>query len=295
MSRGPEWFSSSRSRPADARGCPQPSPDSARARSPNLLARLTSPPWVQGGLDGGWLPWREQQGGREGTIGVVASPVATAGKHGRHRLSQRRQVATLGTAEAVGRLTYAAAGDLGAAEAPQPVVLGDGADWTTTQASEHFPEAVKILDWPHLWRKVQAAVRALQPGRSTARRVWRQQQYAVLLALLWAGEHVEALPQVRRLGPATGEVPPAVEAAIGSLESHQDWVGNYAGWQEQGYPLGSGLGERAGVRVIQRRMKKRGRRWKRANAPAGVALRVHWINAAWEPAAASHPLFGGTP
>lgn len=56
----------------------------------------------------------------------------------------------------------------------EPLVLGDGADWIKTQAAEHFPDAVKVLDWPHLWRKIQAAVRALQPGQRLARRAWRK-------------------------------------------------------------------------------------------------------------------------
>ena len=141
---------------------------------------------------------------------------------------------------------------------------------------------MKVLDWPHLWRKVQAAVRALQPGKRPTRRVWRKTQYEVLLPLLWAGERLGALTHLQRLRPASGEVPPALEDAIRYLETQQDWVGNY----EQGYPVGSGLVERAVALVINVRMKKRGRRWKRANATAVVALRVQQINAEWKAAAA---------
>jgi hypothetical protein len=94
--------------------------------------------------------------------------------------------------------------------------LGDGADWIKTQAREHFPEAVKILDWPHLWRKIQGAVRALQPGKRPARRAWRKAQYEVLLPLLWEGERLGALTQLRSLRPSSGEVPPALEDAIRS-------------------------------------------------------------------------------
>ncbi len=82
-----------------------------------------------------------------------------------------------------------------------------------------------------------------------------------------------------------GDVPPAVKEAIQYLETQQDWLGNYAHWQEQGYPVGSGLVERAVALVINIRMKKRGMRWKRANATAVVALRVQRINAAWDAAA----------
>jgi hypothetical protein len=218
----------------------------------------------------------------EGKIGVVASQVAPVGKHGRHRLSRRRYVATFGPAEEVGLLTYAAACELEATQARQQVVLGDGADWIKTQAEEHFPDAVKILDWPHLWRKIRAAVRALQPGKHPARRAWRKRQYEVLLPLLWAGEREAALQHLQQLRPASGDGPPAWEEAIAYLETQQDWLGNYAHWQEQGYPVGSGLVERAVALVINVRMKKRGMRWKRANATAVVALRVHHINTDWD-------------
>lgn len=250
------------------------------------VSRQGPPDWLQIGLDGGWVPSREQIGGMEGKIAVLASQREAVGKRGRHRLSRRRYVATFGPAEEVGRLAYAAACDLGAPEARQQVVLGDGADWIKTQADLHFPDAVKVLDWPHLWRKVQAAVRALQPGKRPTRRAWRKAQYEVLLPFLWTGKPAQALAHLSCLRPASGEVPPALEDAIRYLETQQDWLGNYEHWQEQGYPVGSGLVERAVALVINRRMKKRGMRWKRANATAVVALRVQQINAAWEAAAA---------
>lgn len=186
----------------------------------------------------------------------------------------------------MGTLTYAAACELGATEAAQQVVLGDGADWIKTQADAHFPDAVKILDWPHLWRKIRDAVRAVQSGKQAAKRAWRKAQYEVLLPLLWGGERAQALTYLHSLRPLTGEVPAALQDAIRYLETQQDWLGNYERWQEQGYPVGSGLVERAVALVINVRMKKRGMRWKRANATAVVALRVQRINADWEAAAA---------
>jgi hypothetical protein len=248
-------------------------------------AKQEPPEYLQVGLDGGWLPSREQKGGMEGKIGVVASQVEAVGKRGRHRLTKRRYVATFGPAAEVGMLSYAAACVLGATEAKQQVVVGDGADWIKTQTNEHFPEAVKILDWPHLWRKMRAAVRAVRPGKHAARRAWRKEQYEVLLPLLWHGEREEALFHLHSLRPTNGEVPPPLEDAIQYLETQKDWMGNYEQWKEQGYPVGSGLVERAVAVVINMRMKKRGMRWKRANATAVVALRVQRINTDWEDAA----------
>jgi hypothetical protein len=142
------------------------------------------------------------------------------------------------------------------------VVFGDGADWIKAQAREHFPEALKILDWPHLWHKMRDAMRSVQSGKRATRRAWRKQQYEVLLPPIWQGERQAALVHLHRLRPPGGEVPLPLEDAIRYLETQADSLGNYQCWQEQGYPIGSGLVERAVAVVINARMKKRGMRWK---------------------------------
>jgi hypothetical protein len=142
-----------------------------------------------------------------------------------------------------------------------------------------------VLDWPHLWRTIRDAVRAVQPGQRAARRGWRKEHYEVLLPLLWTGEDKQALTHLQRLRSTVADPPPALEKAIRYLHTQHDWIGNYEQWQAQGYPVGSGLVERAVTVVINARMKKRGMRWKRANATAIVALRVQQINADWQAAA----------
>jgi hypothetical protein len=52
-------------------------------------------------------------------------------------------------------------------------------------------------------------------------------------------------------------------------------------WRQQGYPVGSGIIERAVAVVINRRMKKRGMSWRRVNATAVVALRAAFLNDDW--------------
>lgn len=95
-------------------------------------------------------------------------------------------MATFGSAEDLGLL--ADAGEWEATEAKRQVVLGDGAGWIKTQASEHFPDAVKMLEGPHLWRQIRNAVRTLQPGKQRARRTWRKEQDEVHLPSLWEGK-----------------------------------------------------------------------------------------------------------
>jgi len=73
-----------------------------------------------------------------------------------------------------------------------------------------------------------------------------------------------------------------VQEAMRYLENQRPWIGSYERWKAQGYPVGSGLIERAVALVINRRMKKRGMRWCRPNATAIVALRTDLLNDDWD-------------
>ena len=72
-----------------------------------------------------------------------------------------------------------------------------------------------------------------------------------------------------------------IKKAIRYLEKQRPWIGSYEHWKGQGYPVGSGMIERAVALVINRRMKKRGMRWCRPNATAVVVLRTDLLNEDW--------------
>lgn len=254
---------------------------------PRVKKKQEPPALLLVGLDGGWIKSREQKRGMEGKVGVIVSEMEALGKRGRRRMTSRRYVATFEPASRLGILSYAATCQLQAEEAPRQVVVGDGADWIKTEADMHFPQAVKILDWPHLWRKVHAAIRAVRPAQSQSAREWRKGQYEILSSVLWQGQIDVALAHLQALCPGANQEPiDPLEEAITYLDNQRDWIGNYQQWQEAGYPLGSGLVERGVAVVINPRMKRRGMRWKRANATAVVALRVRLLNGAWEKASA---------
>lgn len=237
------------------------------------------------GLDGGWVPSREQAGGMEGKVAVVATGAQPIGKQGRQRLTPRRYVATFGSSEQVGALAAAAAVRLGGLDAREQIVLGDGAPWIKTQAAWHFPDAVGILDWAHVARALHKAIRAARPGAT--HRTLRSQLHHALPDALWHGDLAATLTALQTLRPAPtvvppAESPPALEDAISYLQGQRAWLGDYAAWQDAGYPVGSGLIERAVALVINRRMKRQGMRWRRDTASAVVALRVRELNATWD-------------
>jgi len=100
------------------------------------------------GLDGGWVCSREQRGGMEGKVAVVRSQVEEVpmpsysttfswSQRGgprypprqRHRLLQRRYVATFGPSPQLGQLATAAAQLLCDDPSRPVVVVADGAEW----------------------------------------------------------------------------------------------------------------------------------------------------------------------
>src|SRR5207248_1003203 len=91
----------------------------------------------------------------------------------------------------------------------------------------------------------------------------------------------DALAELAALRPAPQAGPiKALEDAVTYLRGQRPWLGDYAAWQEAGYPVGSGLVEREVALVINRRMRRQGMRWKRDNADGVAALRVREYNAA---------------
>lgn len=252
------------------------------------------------GLDGGWVASREQRGGMEGKVAVVCSkvedlPMPTHSRtfswserggprrppKQRHRLAQRRYVATFGPSEQLGQLARASAQSLHP-EPKRPVVLiADGAKWIKTEQGRHFPQATCILDWAHLWREISGALRAVGRAKQLSKPE-RDYQLSLYRCWLWQGCVDLALQGLRRLRTGLETEPlERLNEAITYLENQRDWIGSYEQWQEQGYPVGSGMIERAVSLVINRRMKKRGMRWKRANGTAVVALRTDLLNEDW--------------
>lgn len=251
------------------------------------------------GLDGGWVCSREQRGGMEGKVAVVCSQVADLpmptysptfswSERGprqpprqRHRLVQRRYVATFGPSRQLGQQAKAAAQTLCGNPSRPVVIVADGANWIKKEQGQHFPQATCILDWAHLWREVSHAIRTAARARSLSQRE-RDYQLYLHRSWLWQGSVDQAVQGLRTLGQGLDAEPlEIINQAITYLENQRPWIGSYEHWRKLGYPVGSGMIERAVTLVINRRMKKRGMRWCRPNATAVVALRTDLLNDDW--------------
>lgn len=123
------------------------------------------------------------------------------------------------------------------------------------------------------------AVRAVCREQKQSER-WLKKQSALLRQWLWRGEVQQALLVQWQAEPGGTSIE-ALHKAITYLRTQHDWIGSYEQWQLQGYPIGSGIIERAVAVVINRRMKKRGMSWLRCNATAVVTVRAAFLNEEW--------------
>lgn len=269
------------------------------APTPEAPAAEPAEPPMLVGVDGGWVCSREQRGGMEGKVAVVSAqveelpmpktdPTFSWSRRGarrcpkpRHRLAKLRYVATFASSAQLGTLAEAAARTV-SQEARRPVVLlADGAKWIKTEQARHFPHATCILDWAHLWREVSHAIRVAARAKALSAKE-QQDQLSLQRSWLWKGGVDQALQGLRALAVGLpAEAQQTIQKAITYLENQRPWIGSYEHWRKLGYPVGSGLIERAVSIVINRRMKKRGMRWRRINATAVAALRTAVLNDDW--------------
>jgi hypothetical protein len=228
------------------------------------------------GLDGGWVCSRDQRGGMEGKVAVVCSqvedlPMPTYSStfswsergtprhppRQRHRLARRRYVATFASSAQLGHQAAAAARTVSEDARRPVVVVADGANWIKTEQGRHFPHATCMLDWAHLWREVSHAIRAAARAKLLAE---RERDYQLFLHRfwLWHGGVDQAVQGLRTLATGLAAEPrQIIEKAIRYVEHQRAWIGSYEDWRTLGYPVGSGMIERAVALVINRRMKKR--------------------------------------
>ena len=164
------------------------------------------------------------------------------------------------------------------------VVVGvmDGSEWLQGFLDYHRPDAVRILDFPHAVEHLSHAVQT-SIGAGSAATAWRDEQAHELKT----GDPAAVLAAVCALPTATAPDPPQAEQArdqtLEYLVKRWDHL-QYAQFQAQGYPIGSGAVERANKLVVEARLKGSGMHWARPNVNPLLALRCAACSDRWNEA-----------
>lgn len=160
--------------------------------------------------------------------------------------------------------------------APRQVIVADGAPWIWNLASEHFPDALQILDRYHAKEHLADAAKAIwgpQPESELGQQ-WLQQRFDELDA----GKVDDLIAAYRR--HACDECPEA-RLCADYLATHRARI-RYPDFHAAGLCTSSGVVE-AGCRVaVGQRLKRSGMRWTTRGANAILALRCSLLSGRYE-------------
>jgi len=166
----------------------------------------------------------------------------------------------------------------GVETAGQVGAVADGADWIQGFIDFHRPDAVRILDFPHVGDHL-SLVGQLVFGEGSA------QAQAWLAAQMHQLKHTgpdSVLAEVCRLVDSHSEQPD-LEKALAYLEKRRALM-MYPEFQDAGWPIGDGAVESANKLVVEARLKGSGMHWAAAHVDPMLALRNVACNDRWDEA-----------
>jgi hypothetical protein len=154
----------------------------------------------------------------------------------------------------------------------------DGAPWIQGFIDLHRSDAVRILDFPHAAEHLGLLVEALEqakvplPEQAVERSLHVLKHRGPALLLRWC----EQLPDAIK----------ALQAVQKPLEYFRKRISlmDYPTYQQQGWPIGSGMVESANKIVVQARLKGAGMHWASSHVNPMLALRGAVCSERWDEA-----------
>lgn len=232
---------------------------------------------LQVSADGAMVPivhgeWSEV---RTVVIGEVQPKVEERGEwvvHTRNLSYFSRKV----SAEDFTRLALVETQRRGVENAKEVGALMDGSDWLQGFSDYHCPEAMRILDFPHAGEHISPVGEFLWGEGTPEMKEWVS----------------ERLHQLKHEGPAAllaefrnlqKEHPDekAVSGNLAYLEKREKQM-QYPQFQDQGWPIGSGIVESGNKLVVEVRLKGSGMHWADANVNPMLALRNILCSDRWK-------------
>jgi hypothetical protein len=154
----------------------------------------------------------------------------------------------------------------------------DGAEWLQGFIDLHRPDALRILDFPHAAQRLGAIAEAIGQTDQPLPAEWLS-QHCHLLKHEGPDKVLSAIGEVQA---QRGEVE-GVREHLHYLEKRKPLM-DYPTYQQQGWPIGSGIVESGNKVVMQARLKGAGMRWARPHVNPMLALRTAVCNDRWEEA-----------
>jgi hypothetical protein len=151
----------------------------------------------------------------------------------------------------------------------------DGADWLQGVIDYHRADAVRILDFPHAAEYVSAIGEAVRAAGYSLPHTWLD---GVLHRLKHEGPE-RVLLHLARLCQRCPS--PEIKRSFQYLLRRHDQM-QYQRFREAGWPIGSGMVERANKVIVEARLKGSGMHWGREHVNAMLVLRNAVCNDRWD-------------
>jgi hypothetical protein len=216
------------------------------------------------GIDGVHVPMKDGSW-HEAKTGIVYQ---TLEQEGKTKIINAKYMATLERTAAFGDSVYALAFDCGVENAKEIGCLGDGSIWIWKSNSEHYPNAIQILDAFHALEHVNTVARAWYGDGTDKAKCWVEARTLDLLS-----DCVETLIRsIRSWHPVDDDAKEIRRRELAYFEKNKDRM-RYATLKANGYHIGSGLVESACKTIVTQRFKQSGMRWSEPGAEQIIHLR----------------------
>lgn len=165
--------------------------------------------------------------------------------------------------------------------ANEVIVIGDGARWIWDLAETEFPMSIKIIDWYHAKEHLNKIVKLLYPKGLKESNCLQD----FLENILYEGKIADLIKIVNERKNQT-DIYDRVED-LADLQTETEYFAKNEGkmqykyFEENNYPIGSGVIEGACKQVVQLRLKRNGMKWKYDGAHSILKIRTMYLGGRW--------------
>jgi hypothetical protein len=221
-------------------------------------------------MDGGMVNiegegWKELKVGLVGT--VIADEPASSDEAPSVHTTAPHYCAVLGDGSAFTPVLLNLARRTGFQQATRSCITADGAAWIWNLADAYFPDSLQIVDDDHARPHLSLAAQALFPDRPAHANAW----FRAHTDDLFDGSLKPIVAELEQAGLAD---------SAAYFQTHQARM-DYAHFQDEGYPIGSGSVE-SEVKRFKHRLDGPGMYWSRQGAEHMIRIRAAVLDGSFD-------------
>jgi hypothetical protein len=239
------------------------------------------PPRLYGALDAAKVhirgeeedPWRDLKVGAWFT--TTAQPPQTPDEDWKIEATDISYYCDILEAKQFGDLLWATGCQRQAQLAQELIFLGDGAKWIWDLVTEHYPEAIQIVDWFHATEYIAPVANAAFADEDK-RQTWIKQ----VRTDLWDGDLDAVINAFDRFTEHQC-AQEAARKAVSYFTNNRHRM-DYPTYRAKGYQIGSGTIESGCKQIVTQRLKVAGAIWDFDNAIKTAKARAALLSGQWD-------------